>query len=129
MEFLAGMTIVSNAGSGRRFLDVGSGIGTKLALASSLEFDVHGIECYSPYIEVSKRLFPDLPVTHCTAEVFDRYDRFDVVYCYRPCVKPEDQNALNRHISERMRSGALLFNVGGPSPLWLEHVDGEVWRV
>ena len=61
----------------RRFLDVGSGLGTKLFIADELGFDVVGLERYKPYIEASYSLFPELSVIHANAEFFTSYGGYD----------------------------------------------------
>lgn len=127
IDFQRGMDVVG-PGAGRAFLDVGSGIGCKLFLADALGFTVAGVERHAPYVQVSLRLFPEFPVTPADAFEFDRYDRFDVVYCYRPCIDPDEQRHLNRVIAVRMRPGALFFSAGGPYPDWLEPVGFQVWR-
>ena len=122
------MDVVIEHAAGKRFLDVGSGLGTKLHLARILGFDAHGLELRGHYADASRELFSDCPVTVGDASAFSDYDAFDVVYCYRPCVDPDEQTRLNRLISERMATGALFFSAGGPWPDWLDHVGGQVWR-
>ena len=128
IDFYRGLDVIG-PGAGRSFLDVGSGIGSKLSLASQSGFAPEGIERHAAYVQTSLGLFPDLPVTLGTADAFDRYDAFDVVYCYRPCVDPNEQTRLNHLISDRMRPGALFFSAGGPYPDWLTLLGDQVWRV
>lgn len=112
------------------FLDVGSGTGTKLALASALGWGrVEGVEHHASYAELSRHRWPDHPVTVAAAVDFDRYDEFDLVYSYRLCVDLGDQRELTALIAERMRVGALLFAAGGPDPDYLVEVAPGVWQV
>ena len=110
------------------FLDVGAGIGTKLAVASLLGWTVEGCEHHVPYIELASRLFPHVPITLGEAFDFDRYDEFDVVYSYRLCVDDDKQRELTQWIVQQMRSGSLFF-----SPCWqpegLRPLGAQVWAV
>ena len=128
VDFFAGMAICAEHATGKRFLEIGSGIGTKLFVASAMGWDVRGVEVRANYATVSRNIFPQLPVYKSAAETYVGYDRVDVVYCYRPLKDAEAQARLNRLIADRMRPGALLFSAGGPYPDWLEHISGEVWR-
>jgi SAM-dependent methyltransferase len=119
---------VVGPGAGRLFLDVGSGIGSKLFLASQSGWEAHGLESRAEYALVSKQLFPDLPVELGDAFAYQAYDQFDLIYSYRLCVDPDHQDCLNDIIAKQMKPGALFFSAGGPWPDWLEHVGGQVWR-
>ena len=128
LPLLASVSIVSpsrKSGASGRFLDVGS----KLALASALGWEAHGIERHAPYARISRRLFPDCEVVDGDAREFDGYGDFDAVYCYRLAREESDQAALNAHIVEHMRPGALFWCVGPPWPEGLERVGGYIWRV
>jgi SAM-dependent methyltransferase len=131
--FLKGMALCREVlGLGRhRFLEVGSGIGTKAALAHALGFDAYGLEYHEPYVDVAHRLFPH--VNYACGDARDPhldYDEFDVVYCYRVAVNRDVQGKINRRIADDLHPGALFFSASGsgPYPEWLEHVDGLVWR-
>lgn len=112
-----------------RFLDVGSGIGSKLFLANRLGWDVYGIEHYEPYAETSRLLFPQFSVERVAADDFDKYHEFDLIYSWRIVRDSVKQHILNELIVDHMRPGALYFMAGGPDPKWLDHVGGQVWRV
>jgi len=136
-EWFAGMVAARNylidrnrcwTGS-ESFLDVGSGYGTKLALAAEMGWRVQGVERHGPYREVSRRLFPEIPVVVAEAASFGGYSGFDLVYSYRLCVDLEDQRRLTDHIVSEMAPGGLLFLAGGPDPVGLRHVTGQVWVV
>lgn len=111
-SFYIGMRMIRNKlGEGRhKFLDVGSGIGTKLFLADSLGFDAYGIEHNYEYRKVSLRLWPNYIVWLNDALDFTDYDQFDVVYSYRLARNNELQECVNNHILEHMREGAIFFS-------------------
>jgi SAM-dependent methyltransferase len=129
LDFFRGLSIVAKvAPDAKTFLDVGSGIGTKLALARLSGYVATGVEHHEPYASASRRLFPGEEVIVAEAEGFDGYSRYDVVYSYRICVNPDHQSRLNRVIADQLRPGALFFSAGGPYPDWLTHVGGQVWK-
>lgn len=110
-----------------RFLDVGSGIGTKLILAHELGYQAAGIERWQPYVDMSRRIAPFAHVFHANAEDFEFYD-FDVVYYYGLAPDMDHDGQIKRHITDRMKPGALFFTARHPFPDWLEHVGGLIWR-
>lgn len=137
-EFLAGLRVCSERlvdrhrhwpPEGFRFLDVGSGIGTKMVLASALGYAVTGVELRPEYAEASRELCPEAEVVCADAFEWSGYGTADVVYSYRPCLDLEDQAGLTKRIVAEMKPGALLFLAGGPDPEGLEVVSGAfgVW--
>lgn len=128
--FLEGMLIARRIlGPGQhRFLDVGSGIGTKLILAHELGYKAHGIERWKPYVQTSEQIAPFATVLHADAARYSAYDAWDLVYLYGIATDPSDHEQINRHITHHMRPGALFFCARQPFPTWLEHVDHLIWR-
>jgi SAM-dependent methyltransferase len=125
--FYAGMHAVrQKLGPGRfSFVDVGSGIGTKLFLADTLGFEVWGIERRPDYVEVSNALFPEYPVKCIDALEYQDYADFDVIYSYRLARKDQLQERVNAHIVEHMRDGAIFFSTDTPaSAKGLMQLDG-----
>jgi SAM-dependent methyltransferase len=114
-----------------QFLDVGCGIGTKMALASFLGWRVKGIELHEEYLKVCRRLVPSAPLIQANAfDLTDAYAYADLVYSYRLCQDEDEQMRLARHLTKHMAPGALLFLVGCPDPDWLGKPLGPgLWRV
>lgn len=113
--FYTGMEEVRRKlGRGRfRFLDVGSGIGTKLYLADTLGFEPYGIERVPQYARVSRTLFPEYPVHEGNVLEFDALHQFHVIYSYRIAKDPEDQKRVDAHIDRYAQSGAIRFLIPG----------------
>lgn len=111
-----------------RFLDVGSGIGTKLILAHELGFKATGIERWRPYIDVSRRLAPMARVLHGDGAQYMAYNLYDLVYIYGIATDPNDHARINAHIAGQMKPGALMFCARRPFPEGLEHQGGLIWR-
>lgn len=97
---------VLGKGLGAKFLDVGSGIGTKLMLASVL-FDAHGIELDEDYIRRSVALGCK-NVSCDDALDFARYGEYDLIYFYRPFRSDQMQRVFESKVAKDMRPGALL---------------------
>lgn len=129
-QFLDGLKVCTSA-TGRRFLDVGCGIGRALLIAYLTGWDVTGIEHHLPYADVARRLIPEAEIIGCKANDFDRYGDFDVVYSYRLCVNDDDQEALEKLIVSQMKSGAIAFfgHRSLKTPMQGEPLGANCWRV
>lgn len=107
-EFCQAVDELGPAG-GRRFLDVGCGIGTKLAVAYFLGWgDLTGIELRADYAATASFVCPEAEVIVADAMEWDGFDAFDVVYMYRPFVDDADQAALEARIVAQARPGTTL---------------------
>jgi hypothetical protein len=130
--FIHGMLIAREVlGPGfHKHLEVGSGIGTKLALARVMDWQPHGIERYRPYLEVCWQVFPHVNAWEADAETFQDYGDFDLVYMCRVATDPQRQLQITRRVTDQLKPGAVFFcpSVAGPYPDWLEHAAGHVWR-
>jgi hypothetical protein len=116
-------------GPGRHsFLDIGSGIGTKLILAHELGFEAHGVERWPAYANTSRQIAPFAEVRVCDAAQLGSYHAYDLVYLYGIATSQAEHDRINRQITSRMRRGALFFCARQPFPAWLEHLGGLIWR-
>lgn len=107
--FMDGLLLLREIAPGGRFLDVGSGIGTKLIIANQMGFEVHGIEVRSYYLAISRLLCPEAQVELADARGYAGYGNFDVIFCYRPLIREDAQRALEILLTEQMRPNAILF--------------------
>lgn len=114
--FLPLVEQASSLTEGRRFLDVGCGIGTKLVTMHYLGWTVAGIERYPPYAHAARILVPEAHIQ--TIDVFD-VDEFDadVVYSYRLGVTETTQALVEEHIAAGMRPGSVLVLPVRPDPV------------
>lgn len=108
VDFLAGLEAARAAAKGRRYLEVGCGIGTKLAIAALLGLDAHGIDWDERYVAIARHLCPEATIEVADARAYE-YGAFDVVYSYRPFVDEAAQIELERHLADSMRPGSVLF--------------------
>ena len=128
--YLNGMrSIRAHLGPGRHhYLEVGSGIGTKLILAHALGHHATGIEHHQPYVQVSRRLAPHCPVIHANALDKDgAYHNADIIYNYSIATDQDQHHQINQLITHRMRRGAIYFTARHPQPDQLEPIAPNVW--
>lgn len=106
--FLDGIRAATHLATGRRFLDVGCGIGDKLALMHHLGWQVAGIDRHPPYVDAARELVPEADVSCGDAMDADSFDA-DLVYMYRPAVADALEERLEAHVLERIRPGTVCF--------------------
>jgi 16S rRNA G527 N7-methylase RsmG len=101
-----------------RFLDVGSGGGTKV-LAATTCFDLcDGIEYERSTVETGTSLLKLLSpnqcrLMHADALAFTEYEKYDVIYFYRPLVDFKKMVELEERIISQVRPGTVLLVAGG----------------
>lgn len=105
-EFMAGLELCASITSGRDFLDVGSGIGTKLALAASCGWRVKGVEFRPQYAAMTSYICPEARVYGSDARTFGWYGDYDVIYAYLPLRR---MGELLDVIDQQARHEAVLF--------------------
>ncbi len=108
--FLDGVRTAEPQVRGRRFLDVGCGIGTKLAIMHELGWEVAGIERHGPYVKDAQELMHERPnsITHADAFDVPVFDA-DLVYMYRPMKSDDDEDLLEQHVLARVAPGTVMF--------------------
>ena len=128
-EFLPAIETASKATAGRRFLDVGCGIGTKLALMLALGWQVAGIELRRRYVLAASELVPEASVVCADLRDVAEFDA-DLVYCYRPARADELETEIERYVVDRVRPSTLLFFPTRDLPdAWgLTRLDRHLWR-
>ncbi len=118
-DFCRGMEEIGIAGP-RRFLEVGCGIGSKLAAAFFLGWgDLTGVELRPEYADLARKVCPEAEIICADAFDFDGYGDFDVIYQYRPFIEDMDQDRLETHILARAKPGTVMF--------WPQR--GGIWTV
>jgi SAM-dependent methyltransferase len=91
------------------FLDVGSGIGTKVLIAQQLGLSACGIDMFPEYAAEAD----SIGVRTILADVreFQGYDKFGIVYINHPLRDRDEEFKLERMIQEQMAVGAALITV------------------
>ncbi len=128
-HFLKGVRIASENTEGRRFLDLGCGIGSKLAFMHYLGWKVAGVERYAGYVAQAEALIPEAEVKCCDILDIDVIAA-DLVYMYRPAKSDEDEEALEEHVAALMPPSSVLFlPVRQPSALGgATQIEREIWQ-
>ncbi|MEX0312043.1 MAG: hypothetical protein AB3N17_17550 [Tateyamaria sp.] len=101
-----------------RFLDVGSGGGTKVLAATTCFDQCDGLEYEQDTVETGQRLLSILsPETcrlmHGDATEFDGYGDYDVIYFYRPLADAEGALRMEGKMFEQAKPGTVLVVAGG----------------
>lgn len=118
-----------NVTPGRRFLEVGCGIGTKMQLAQNLGFNTFGIEIVPELAAEARR--EGLNVIGVDARSWPGYAEFDTVYVNHPLLDSSAEQEFERELHQAMRPGSVLVAVNdcGPPEGWESVVDERsAWR-
>lgn len=126
-DFLAVMLDCVAEASGSRFLDIGAGPGTKMALAAELfGLEAHGIEIDKDMALTASSV--GQVVVRDALGVSDAYVReFDIVWMYRPFRDPHFEHQLEQQVMDAMNPGAILaggqWEMEKPPAGWITIVD------
>lgn len=107
-DFFSGVQIAVPFTRGRRFLDIGCGIGTKLMLMHYLGWEVAGIDRHEPYVKAARKLIPEASLTCADLRDVGSFTA-DFVYMYRPGVSDALEDALERHVISCLTPGTVLY--------------------
>ena len=106
--------LIDNVAIGQDFLEVGCGVGTKLALVAKL-FGLYplGIDVVPEYLTASRDLLEHYQlvgtVLNCDAQAFAYYDSYNIIFCNSPLWSWEDERALEQKILDEAMPGAVLM--------------------
>ena len=115
-----------------RFLDVGSGGGTKVLAASTCFGLCHGLEYEQATVDTGMALLTlvapgTCALIHGDALAFSDYASYDVIYFYRPLMSETDMIALETRILEQVRPGTVLLAAG--RPMMSERAQTDAWEI
>ncbi|MFA6498597.1 MAG: class I SAM-dependent methyltransferase [Desulfurivibrionaceae bacterium] len=92
-----------------RLLDVGCGIGNVLLIAEQFGFEVYGFEKDEYPYRVAAKLIGEERITQADIWTYESYDKYEVIYYYRPFSGREQQLRFERLIEDTMKTGAILI--------------------
>ncbi len=120
-----------------RFLDVGSGGGTKVLAAMTCFPVCHGLEYEHHTVKTGSKLLDLLNATRCKlmqgdAFTFSDYASYDAIYFYRPVRSTENMIAMENCIFAQARPGTVLMVPGGlQTPDFetkgVQHITGRIY--
>ena len=112
---------------GKKFLDVGCGIGDKLLIAREMfGLDVIGIEIDKEYIKLAHKILDNVIIQEDVLN-YSGYGLYDIVYMYKPFADKEKQTKLERLIESQMREGAILIAPVRIAESKLKQLDNNIW--
>ena len=91
-----------------RFLEVGSGLGTKCELARLYGCDCTGIDIQPEYLEISREAFDQCKFQNSNALTFD-YGEFDLIYFHVPLADNDFQCQLECRVLSQMPVGSIMM--------------------
>lgn len=116
-DFVAIMSEVVREANGPKFLEVGSGIGTKMGMASVLfGLDCFGIEYDETLATVSLQKDRGQPWVGDALQYPYGYGGYDIVWMYRVFRDVVLQDELEQRIYSEMKSGAIFAGAALQQP-------------
>jgi len=92
-----------------KFIDIGCGIGQIVLIAEMAGFDAHGIE-KDPYpCEIAQRLIGADKILLEDIWEFNEYNKFDVIYYFRPFSIKELQSKFEKMIEDKIKVGGIII--------------------
>lgn len=96
------------------FLDVGCGIGLKVAGAAQFFEAAQGLDYDKTRLPIARRVAhhrdrPNDRAFHANGLTFDGYGNYDVIYAYQPMADEPRQIQMDRHIAATCRPGTVLI--------------------
>lgn len=91
------------------FIDVGCGIGNVMLFAEQMDFDVYGFE-KDPYpCRIAAKMMGDDRVTEDDIWNYNDYERFDVIYYFRPFPNADMQIKFEKMIEDKLKPCGILI--------------------
>ena len=121
---------------GKRFLDVGSGVGHICAVAKIFGCEPEGIEINPVLLRISQILYPDIKIHHQNILSFEDYYNYDVIFYYIPFhdIKLEDWLVKKIENDSKIESYIIIHDARGVEKdnrfIWVDKDDNkkQVWK-
>lgn len=91
------------------FIDIGCGIGNVMLFAEQMDFDVYGFEKDEYPCNIAKKMLGTDRVSQDDLWNYDQYERFNVIYYFRPLANGEAQRKFEKMIEDRLQPGGILI--------------------
>lgn len=91
------------------FIDIGCGIGNVLLAAEQMDFAVFGIEKDPFPCQIAQKLIDENLVVMADIWEFSEYNRFDVIYYFRPFHDGKTQRRFELLIENELKPGGILI--------------------
>jgi len=113
---------------GRRFLDIGCGVGTTLLLVHLMGYQVSGFDRVPEYIDQARRLVPEADVWVADLFNVEEFDA-DIILMAHPCEDEEVEREAEEHVIERASEGTILITPGSVVQPGASYINGYVTKV
>ncbi len=80
-----------------------------MLFAEQMDFDVYGFEKDEYPCNIAKKMLGSDRVSQDDLWNYDQYDKFDVIYYFRPLANGEAQRKFEKMIEERLQPGGILI--------------------
>ena len=94
---------------GKRFLDVGCGIGNVCGIAVQFGCVAEGIELNPVLNNVSKELFPEIIVHNMNISEFNTYSDYDIIFYFLPYQIDELEEEMIKKIENSVKIGTYII--------------------
>lgn len=120
----------NNPNESPRFIDVGSGMGNIMLLATPFFSRINGIELAKAYVNKSNTFFKSLAcytntawqhglkTIHANILTFRKYHEYDVLYYYVPIIQEDVMTKAAERIADKMKVGAHIIPYGFGKPFF-----------
>ena len=94
--------------TGKRFLDIGSGIGNMCGVANNMGLKAEGIELNPVLHDIAKAVYSEIQFHNIDIRDFNNYSDYDIIFYYCPFVTIELQKELKQKIEDQAKIGAYI---------------------
>lgn len=91
------------------FLDVGCGIGNIMLIAEQYSFEAYGFEKDEYPFQLATKLIDTEHVWQKDIWEFEDYDKFDVIYYFRPLPDAGPQTKFELLVEDKIKEGGILI--------------------
>jgi len=127
-DFRVMLMIAASNTKGRKFLDAGCGIGSKVWVAQN-EFglDAYGIDIVDEYLSQAHSI--GVRAGFADIRDYQAFGEYDIIYYYGPFREYGEQAAFETRLHAEMKPGALLMTVlAAVKPYSWEQVFRRPWQ-
>jgi SAM-dependent methyltransferase len=97
---------------GKKFLDIGCGVGNVCGVAEQMGLVAEGIELNPVLYGIAKQIYSTLNFYNVDIRDFNNYYDYDIIYYYAPFCREELQKVLKTKVEDNMKLDAYVIVCG-----------------